>query len=87
LDNFLKEKLPEVELVRPEGTHLAWLDFRKLGMYKDELRNFIIEKAGVVFDDGYVFGEGGDGFQRLNFACPRSVLEDVLNRVERAIHG
>jgi cystathionine beta-lyase len=87
LDNYLKEKLPEVELVRPEGTHLAWLDFRKLGMYRDELHNFIIEKAGVVFDDGYVFGDGGDGFQRLNFACPRSVLEDVLNRVERAIHG
>lgn len=87
MDNYLKEKLPEVELVRPEGTYLAWLDFRKLGMYKDELHNFLIEKARVVFDDGYVFGEEGDGFQRLNFACPRIVLEEALNRMEKAIHS
>jgi cysteine-S-conjugate beta-lyase len=64
-----------------EATYMAWLDFRKLGIPDKELRTMLIEKAGLGFVDGPTFGSGGEGFQRMNFACPRSVLEKALTRL------
>ena len=87
IEKFLEEKLPEVELVKTEGTYLAWLDFRKLGLFKNELHDFLVEKVKIVLDDGFVFGDEGDGFQRFNFACPRSVVEEALSRIEKAVHA
>jgi cystathionine beta-lyase len=85
IDVFVKEKLPEVVFVKPEGTYLAWLDFRKLGMDKLALEKLMQVEAKLALDEGYIFGEGGEGFERINVACPRAILEEALNRIEKAI--
>ena len=73
--------------MEPEGTYLVWLDFKALGMSDEELERLIINKAGLWLDGGTMFGAGGSGFQRINIACPRSVLEQAMNKLEKAIKG
>ncbi len=85
LTAFLAEKIPEVKLARPEGTYLAWLDFRQLGMNSSELQSFLIKQAKLALNDGAAFGPGGEGFARMNIACPRSILAEGLQRLERAV--
>ena len=68
-----------------EGTYLQWLDFRALGMDEKELEDFMVHKALWFTDEGYVFGEGGKGFERINLACTRQVLQDALDRLYAAI--
>jgi cystathionine beta-lyase len=78
---FLGKNLPAVKVTELEGTYLAWLDFRGLGMTVEELKDFLYKKARVGFEDGSVFGEEGAGFMRVNLACPRSTVEEALNRL------
>lgn len=85
LTEFLEEKIPEIKVIPPEGTYLAWLDCRKLGMDAKALEEFFHKKAKVAFDEGYTFGLGGEGFTRINMACPRSTLQEGLERMEKAI--
>ena len=85
LEKFLAERLPKVRLVRPEGTYLALLDCRDLGIHPDALNDFFLRKAGVYFSDGKIFGEEAAGFVRINFGCPRSLLVEALERIERAV--
>ena len=85
LQDFLISRVPRVKLVKPEGTYLAWLDFRELRLNNRELDDMILHKAGLWLDDGPMFGAGGEGFQRMNIACPRSVLQEALERLERAV--
>ena len=73
-------------VIRPEATYLVWLDCRELGLDDRELKDFMIKKAKVGLDDGPIFGEGGKGFQRLNIACPRKILEQGLRRIESAMN-
>lgn len=86
LDHFLKTRIPKIKLIPPEGTYLAWLDCRDLDFNAEELKNFMIHKAGVGLNNGIEFGYGGEGFQRMNIACPREVLEKALTRIEAAIN-
>ncbi len=72
-------------MVNPEGTYLAWLDFRKLGFDANQLSKIMLEKAKVGHFEGYLFGKGGKGFNRINLACPRSILKDALDRIAKAI--
>jgi cystathionine beta-lyase len=85
LKSFIQSNLPEVNIIEPEGTYLVWLDFREFGMDDQKLESFLLEEAKVVLDGGYKFGQGGEGFQRINIACPRSILDDALNRIYSAI--
>ncbi|MGB9832478.1 MAG: cystathionine beta-lyase, partial [Caldisericum exile] len=85
LMDFVKKRIPNVKVIRPEGTYLAWLDFRELGLDEHELSEFLRKKAKVGLDDGYIFGESGKGFARLNFATPRVILEEGLRRIEKAV--
>ena len=82
---FIKEKLPQIKVIEPEGTYLVWLDFRELGLEPKELEKFMRGKAKVALDEGYIFGQGGEGFERINIACPKSILEKALNRITEAI--
>jgi len=68
-----------------EGTYLLWLDFRGLGLSVEELDRRIIHEAKLWLDSGHIFGKCGEGFQRINAACPRSVLREALERIERII--
>jgi len=85
LQEFCRSRLPQIRVIPPEGTYLVWLDCKALGMSDLQLRKFMREKAKVGLDDGYVFGSGGSGFQRINIACPRSRLEEALLRIEAAL--
>ena len=85
LDNYLKENLPEIKLVKPEGLYLAWVDFRALGLSHEELEKLMLEKAHIWLDEGYIFGTGGSGFERFNLAMPRSLLEETLQRITAVI--
>ena len=82
---FLQKNIPEIKLINPEATYLLWLDFRGLNLPNKEIKRILIEKAKVGLSDGRMFGRGGDGFQRLNIACPRVVLENALNQINRAL--
>jgi aminotransferase/cystathionine beta-lyase len=81
---YLKENLPMVKVAEMEATYLLWMDFRAFGLSAEELREINVTKADMYFDEGYIFGEMGRGFERLNLACPRWVLEDGLKRLAKA---
>lgn len=83
---FLREKLPDIALVEPEGTYLVWLDLRKLGLTEQQQRQLIVQDAKLWLDTGTLFGQGGEGFERINIACPRATIEQAMQRLERAVH-
>ena len=85
VENYIKENMPEIKVTPMEGTYLMWLDFRKLFDDYNELEKFMTEKAYVFADEGYIFGNGGKGFERINIACPKSVLFDALERIKNAL--
>jgi cystathionine beta-lyase len=84
LEKFMKVHLPKINVMKPEATYLIWLDFRGFGMNDEELMKFTVNKAKVGLNNGGRFGTGGDGWMRLNIGCPRSVLEEGLNRLKIA---
>lgn len=84
---FIEEKIPMLKVIEPEGTYLLWIDCKELKMSKEELEEFMLKEAGVAFDEGYIFGEEAIGFERMNIACPREVLNEALERIEKAINN
>jgi len=86
LKKWVETRIPRIKVVEPEGTYLVWLDCRDLGMDANSLERFMLEKAKVWFDEGYIFGPEGEGFERINIACPRAILEEGLKRLENAIN-
>ena len=72
-------------MIRPEGTYLAWVDFSSLGMTDDERREFLLNKAKVALDGGTMFKDGGEGFERINVGCPRTILEECMNWIYKAL--
>lgn len=84
--SFLAERLPQVKLVEPQGTYLGWLDFNELGLSEAELEKLIVSDAKLWLDGGTMFGEEGKGFQRINIACPREVLEKAFLQLEAAVN-
>ena len=84
---FLEERIPKVKMLEPEGTYLVWVDFRALGLSNRELEDLIIHKAGLWLDSGAIFGAAGEGFQRINVACPRVTLQTALEKIETAVNN
>jgi cystathionine beta-lyase len=85
LEQYVAERIPQLTVVRPEGTYLVWLDCRSLQLDKIELKQLMLEEAKVYLDEGYIFGTEGEGFERINIACPRIVLAEALDRIRQAI--
>ena len=85
LHQFINEKIPQIKLIEPEGTYLIWLDFRELGLTEKEREDLIINQAGLWLDSGAVFGKAGEGFERINIACPRKILEKALKKLEESV--
>jgi cystathionine beta-lyase len=81
---YVNSELSGVGMAAPEGTYLAWLDCREAGIPGNP-HQFFLEQAKVAVNDGAVFGQGGEGFVRLNFGCPRSMLVEALERMKRAL--
>lgn len=84
---FIADRLPEAKLVRPEGTYLLWLDFSAYHLPQAELDRRMSDGAGLWLDSGTIFGPEGEGFQRINIACPRSVVHEALERLGKEFGG
>ena len=84
---YFEKRIPKIRVIKPEGTYLIWLDCRELGKDDMALRSLMREKARVGLDDGFLFGSDGSGFQRMNIACPRSILKEALRRMETAVNS
>lgn len=85
LRSFLRERLPQIRLVEPEGTYFAWLDCSGLHLSCSDLNDLIIQKAKLWLDAGTIFGQHSGQFQRIVLACPRSVLAQALEQLEEAV--
>ena len=79
---YVEENLPGVRMIDTQGTYLIWLDFRQTGLTVEELDHKIIYEAGLWLDSGKIFGKTGEGFERINVACPRAVLQEALDRIQ-----
>jgi cystathionine beta-lyase len=83
----IEDKIPKLKLIEPEGTYLLWIDCSGLGLSDEKLKEFMITKAKILFNDGNSFGQEGQGFQRMNIACSKSVLQEALGRLEKAVNS
>ncbi|MCR5453399.1 MAG: hypothetical protein K6F33_00230 [Bacteroidales bacterium] len=70
-------------MIKHEATYLVWLDFRELGLTVRQLDDIITNKAKLWLDSGRIFGTSGEGFQRINVACPRKILVEALDRIKK----
>ena len=84
-ENYLREHIPGIGMIRPQASYLIYLDCRGLGLTQEELVRLFVDKAHLALNDGTMFGEPGKGFMRLNIGCPRSVLEQALKQLETAV--
>ena len=84
LEEYLFEKIPAIKVIRPEGTYLVWLDFRETKINPRKLKNFLVRDARLGLSDGELFGTEGIGFQRVNVACPKSILLKGLENLYQA---
>lgn len=84
--DYISEHLPMIKMVKPQGLYLAWLDMRALNMTNEELHDFMINEAKIRVNDGYIFGKGGEGFIRVNAACPRAVIMKAMAQLKDAIN-
>ncbi|MBN1376123.1 MAG: PatB family C-S lyase [Dehalococcoidia bacterium] len=82
---YINRRMPGLKLIHPQGTYLLWLDFRDCGIDASRLASFAREDARVGLEPGIIFGCKEHGFERMNIACPRSILEEGLNRLEKAV--
>ncbi|MFS1512837.1 MalY/PatB family protein [Chengkuizengella sp. SCS-71B] len=81
---YVETNMPLIKVIQSEGTYLVWLDCRDLKMNGQQLREFMLKEAKVALSDGFIFGENGDGFTRMNIGCPREVLVEGLERIKSA---
>ncbi len=87
LKSYIATNLPTVKVLPLEGTYLAWVDFRSMGIPPKILDDIIKQQAHVFLDDGGMFGENGRGFQRINIACPRAILEEAIDKITHSYKG
>jgi cysteine-S-conjugate beta-lyase len=83
--NYLDQHLPELKAIKPQATHLIWIDCSELGMSGEDLCDFFLEKARVKFDEGFKFGDCGRTFVRMNIACPKERIDMALRRMNHAV--
>jgi cysteine-S-conjugate beta-lyase len=79
------EKTPEIKVSPLQGTYLQWFDCRALGLNTEGLEDLMLNKARIYLDEGYIFGAEGEGFERINLACPRGIVDQALDRITSAI--
>jgi len=81
---FLDRHVPGIQVIPAEGNYVIWLDCHGLGLDPERLHAFMVDDARVGLNDGRFFGPGGEGYQRINIACPRSILREGLERIAAA---
>ncbi len=85
LVDFIKKHIPVIHVIIPQATYLVWLDCRSLGLEPGALKKFMIHKAGLGLNDGPQFGSQGEGFQRINIACSRQILQEALKKLKASV--
>lgn len=85
VEDFCGQHIPQIRPIRPQASFLIWLDCRRLNLSHDELTDLFVNVAGLALNDGETFSPGGEGFMRLNVGTPRSILEDAMQRLEKAV--
>ncbi len=83
--DYMSKNIPLIKPVRPEGTYLIWLDCRKFGMTGKQLTDFMVHKAGIALSAGTYFGKNGEGYMRMNVACPGATVEKALRQLQTAV--
>lgn len=83
VSDFLKNNLHKIELTAIQGTYLLWLDFNKVGLDEEKINDLLINKALVGLNKGSIFGQQGIGYQRMNIACSRVLVEEALDRIHK----
>ncbi|MCP3740646.1 MalY/PatB family protein [Rossellomorea sp. BNER] len=81
---FIKSEIPQLEVIEPEGTYLIWIDCKNTGLNDKEIATRLLEKGKLALEPGPKYGPGGEGFVRMNIACPRNMLIEGLNRLKRS---
>ena len=84
IEDFFKKRMPKVKMRIPEGTYIIWMDFTGYGISDKEVHRRIYSEANVLLQDGFRFGEGGAGFQRMCIPSPKAVIEEALERIAKA---
>ena len=84
---YINKNIPEIKVKKPEGTYLLWLDFKALNKTYEEIHNALVNVGKVALNDGFTYGDEGNGFFRINIACARSILEEGLERVNKAVQS
>ncbi len=82
---YIEDNIPEIKIEKPEGMYLMWLDFRELKMDQARLNKILIEEGKILLNDGSTYGYGGNGYFRLNIACPREILKNGLDRIKKSV--
>lgn len=83
--DFIEREMPQLKVTELEGTYLLWVDFRALGLTSEVIEKMLLDKAKVWLNAGTMYGEAGEGFMRINLACPRSVLSKGLYQIKKAL--
>ena len=86
-EHYLKEQIPTIKMIRPQASYLIFLDCRELGLNREELNRLFVEDAHLALNEGTTFGKEGEGFMRLNIACPRATLEQALKQLTQAVNN
>ena len=82
---FFEKNYPEIKAPLIEGTYLQWIDFRTLAMEPKKMEEFMIKEGQLFFDEGYIFGKSGEGYERINLAAPSWVIKESLERLDKAL--
>ena len=86
LTDFINEKLPRIKIMVPDATYLVWMDLSDYNADWVDLHERLKTEGGLWLDEGYLFGKAGEGFERINIACPRAVLKEALTRLEKFLN-
>ncbi|MGF6907498.1 MalY/PatB family protein [Fusobacterium sp. PH5-44] len=87
IKSFIEEHFPKAKVIDTEGTYLMWIDFNEYCNDSQKLEHWMQKKAKVALDEGYIFGSEGSGFERINVASPRSILEECMKRIKENINS
>ncbi|MDD3526895.1 MAG: cystathionine beta-lyase, partial [Bacteroidales bacterium] len=82
---YLQQNIPQITMIEPESTYMIWLDCRALGFSAGKLKDFFVDDARLGLNEGAMFGSGGEGFMRLNVACPRQVVQWAMEQLMVAV--
>ena len=87
MEGYIADRIPQLRMKKPEGTYLAWIDLRSLGLDEAQQKELIVNRAKLWLDTGSIFGAEGRGFERVNAACPRIILEQAMDRLRAAVRN